>query len=231
MFQFSFANLGISFIMPVFVLNNSIQMPSPELAEADGLLAIGGDLSSDRLLMAYKMGIFPWYNEGEEILWWSPDPRFVLYPNELYVSKSMKKLIDKAIFKVTIDKNFEQVIRNCKGISRSGQEGTWITDEMEQSYIKLYEKGIAHSVEVWDDNELVGGLYGIRLGNIFFGESMFSKKSNASKFGFIHWVRTLQQEGVKIIDCQIPTDHLSSLGAREIPRKAFLHLLRKNLDK
>jgi len=217
--------------MPVFVLNNSIQMPSPELAEADGLLAIGGDLSSDRLLMAYKMGIFPWYNEGEEILWWSPDPRFVLYPNELYVSKSMKKLIDKAIFKVTIDKNFEQVIRNCKGISRSGQEGTWITDEMEQSYIKLYEKGIAHSVEVWDDNELVGGLYGIRLGNIFFGESMFSKKSNASKFGFIHWVRTLQQEGVKIIDCQIPTDHLSSLGAREIPRKAFLHLLRKNLDK
>lgn len=205
-------------------------MPSPELAEADGLLAIGGDLSSDRLLVAYRMGIFPWYNEGEEILWWSPDPRFVLYPNELYISKSMKKLIDKAAFKVTIDENFQQVIRNCKDISRSGQEGTWITDEMEQSYINLHEKGIAHSVEVWDENELVGGLYGIRLGNIFFGESMFSKKSNASKYGFIHWVNFLHQDGVKIIDCQIPTDHLSSLGAKEIPRKAFLHLLRKNLN-
>lgn len=216
--------------MPVFILNNSLQMPSPQLAEADGLLAIGGDLSSERLLQAYKMGIFPWYNEGEEILWWSPDPRFILFPKELYVSKSMKKLIDRKVFKVTFNSNFNDVIRNCKEISRTGQEGTWITDEMEMSYIKLHKKGIAHSVEVWDDDELVGGLYGIRLGSIFFGESMFSKKSNASKFGFIQWVRNLQKEGTVLIDCQIPTDHLTSLGAREIPRKEFLNYLQKYLQ-
>ncbi len=214
--------------MPVFMLDNSLQMPPPELSEADGLLAIGGDLSSSRLLEAYKNGIFPWYNEGEEILWWSPDPRFVLFPNELYVSKSMKKLIDREAFTVTFNKDFKSVIRNCKMISRSGQEGTWITDEMENSYIKLFSEGIAHSVEVWDKEDLVGGLYGIRLGKVSFGESMFSKKSNASKFGFIKWVRKLQDEGTKLIDCQIPTDHLRSLGAKEISRKAFLHLLHIN---
>jgi leucyl/phenylalanyl-tRNA--protein transferase len=216
--------------MAVYMLNNSILMPPPELSEADGLLAIGGDLSSSRLVGAYKMGIFPWYNEGEEIFWWSPDPRFVLFPDDLKISKSMRKLIERKHFEVSYNKNFEGVIAHCKNISRSGQEGTWITDEMEESYIKLNHEGIAHSIEVWDGEELVGGLYGLKIGKVFFGESMFSLKSNASKFAFIHWVKKLQVEGCKIIDCQIATEHLRSLGANEIPRKRFLKILKNNIE-
>jgi len=216
--------------MPVYLLNKSLQMPSPELAEADGLIAIGGDLSSDRLLIAYKMGIFPWYNEGEDILWWSPDPRFVLFPEELKVSKSMRRVIAKEEFSVSVNKDFESVIENCRTINRNGQEGTWITPEMKKAYIDLKEQGFAKSIEVWCDNELVGGLYGILLGKVFFGESMFSLKSNASKFGFIHWVGLLKDLGVKIIDCQIQTEHLRSLGAKDIARSDFLAIIRQNIN-
>lgn len=215
--------------MPVFILNKSLQMPSPELSEADGLLAIGGDLSSERLIEAYKMGIFPWYNEEEEILWWSPDPRFVLYPDKIKVSKSMRKLILKNTFKVSFNSSFSEVISSCKAISRRDQEGTWITDEMEDAYTKLHNKGIAMSVEVWKEDNLVGGAYGLRLGNVFFGESMFSKESNASKYGFILLVEKLHKEGVVLIDCQQETDHLRTLGAQAIKRKLFLQILRENI--
>ena len=215
--------------MPVFILNKSIQMPSPELSEADGLLAIGGDLSIERLMEAYKMGIFPWYNQEEEILWWSPDPRFVLYPNEIKVSKSMRKLLQKNTFRVSFNTAFAEVISSCKEISRKDQNGTWITDEMEEAYTKLHKNGIAKSVEVWNGEELVGGAYGLKLGNIFFGESMFSKESNASKFGFIRLVEKLQTEGIVLIDCQQETDHLRSLGAQAIKRSIFLKILRENI--
>lgn len=215
--------------MPVFILNKSIQMPSPELSEADGLLAIGGDLSKERLIESYKMGIFPWYSPGEEILWWSPDPRFVLYPNKLKISKSMQRLLQKKVFRVSFNSAFAQVISACKAIQRKGQDGTWITDEMELAYTELFKDGIAQSVEVWNGKDLVGGAYGLKLGNIFFGESMFSKESNASKYGFIHLVENLQKEGVVLIDCQQETDHLGSLGAEAQDRKLFLQILRENI--
>lgn len=214
--------------MPVFILNNSIQMPSPELAEEDGLLAIGGDLSSERLINAYKMGIFPWFNQGEEILWWSPDPRMVLFPSELKISKSMKQLLKKEKFELSFNKNFEEVISSCSSISRKGQDGTWISNEMKAAYCELNRLGIAKSVEVWNDNELVGGLYGLEIGSVFFGESMFSLESNASKFGFIKWVENLRKRGFVMIDCQQDTPHLRSLGAKTIERSTFLSLLRKH---
>ena len=204
-------------------------MPSPELAEADGLLAIGGDLSPERLIKAYKMGIFPWYNQDEEILWWSPDPRFVLFPKELKVSKSMEKLLKNERFHVTFNTAFDKVINACKNRLRKDQDGTWITDEMEAAYIKLHQEGYAQSVEVWEGKVLVGGLYGIRIDAIFFGESMFSQVSNASKYGFIVWVNKLEKEGVKLIDCQQETDHLASLGARNIKRIEFNQILRDQI--
>jgi len=193
----------------------------------DGLLAMGGDLSTERLLLAYKNGIFPWY-EGDVPLWWCPDPRFVLFPDELKVSRSMRKLFRKNVFEFTINEAFEDVIHHCKNVKRVGQSGTWITDEVEQAYITLHKKGIAHSAEVWLNNELVGGVYGVRLGNIFFGESMFSLVNNASKFAFINYIHQLQKENVVLIDCQVYTEHLESLGARMIPRKEFTKLLIKN---
>ncbi len=205
-------------------------MPSPELADPDGLLAIGGDLSAERLINAYKNGIFPWFNEDEQIMWWSPDPRFVLFPDDLIVSTSMRKLIRKNAYNVTFNKAFKAVINACKTIKRKGEQGTWITDQMEKAYTDLHKLGIAHSVEVWDGENLVGGLYGIRFGKIYFGESMFSKKSNASKFGFIRWVEKLKNEGVVLLDCQIANDHVRSLGASEIPRKDFLRIIRENID-
>jgi leucyl/phenylalanyl-tRNA--protein transferase len=213
--------------MPVFILNNSMQMPSPELAEADGLLAIGGDLSPERLINAYKMGIFPWFNQGEEILWWSPDPRMVLFPNELKISNSMKQLIKKEKFKVSFNENFEKVISACASIDRKGQDGTWITAKMIEAYSELHRRGIAKSVEVWRGKDLVGGLYGLEIGSIFFGESMFSLESNASKFGFIKWVEHLKTKGIVMIDCQQETPHLKSLGAKAIERSVFLSLLRR----
>lgn len=212
--------------MPLFALDKTLVFPPVHLAESDGLLAIGGDLSPERLLLAYQSGIFPWY-EGDHILWWSPDPRFVLFPKELVVSKSMKGLIRKQAFQFTINTAFADVITHCKKITRKDQDGTWITDEVREAYIDLFHKGFAQSAEAWQNGELVGGLYGVRLGNIFFGESMFSKTSNASKFAFILFVQQLMREGVKIIDCQVYTEHLESLGARMIPRQSFIDILNR----
>ena len=210
--------------MPLFVLEKELSFPPVHLAEPDGLLAIGGDLSQERLLLAYKMGIFPWY-EGEHILWWSPDPRFVLFPKELKVSKSMNQLLKKKEFTFTVNKSFNEVLNNCKTISRKGQVGTWITDEVKKAYTLLHKNGYAHSAEVWKDGKLVGGLYGIKMGKVFFGESMFSDESNASKYAFINYIRQLQTEGIELIDCQVYTEHLESMGASMIDRTEFINLL------
>jgi leucyl/phenylalanyl-tRNA--protein transferase len=215
--------------MPLFALDNAIRFPPVNLAEPDGLLAIGGDLSVERLLLAYSKGIFPWY-ENKDILWWCPDPRFVLFPESLKVSKSMQKLLKEEIFTFTINKSFEQVIGACKSTKRKGQSGgTWITDEVQRAYTKLHHLGYAHSAEVWLNGELAGGVYGIRLGNVFFGESMFSNVSNASKYAFIRYVNQLKSEGVRLIDCQVYSKHLKSLGAEMIPRTHFINLLGKLL--
>lgn len=210
--------------MPLHILNEQIKFPPVEDALEDGLLAIGGDLSEQRLLLAYKNGIFPWY-EGDVPLWWCPDPRFVLFPEELKVSKSMKQLLKKNAFTFTVNKAFGAVIHHCKETKRNEQFGTWITDEVENAFIKLHLAGFAHSAEAWKGNKLVGGLYGVRLGNLFFGESMFSLVSNASKYAFISYVDLLQKENVALIDCQVYTAHLESLGARMIARKDFIALL------
>jgi len=212
--------------LPVFTLDKELYFPPVSLAEPDGLLAIGGDLSPERLLLAYKRGIFPWY-EGEYILWWSPDPRFILTPGELKISKSMNVLLKKDAFEFTINKAFERVIRHCKNIKRPGQRGTWITDEVEAAYIRMHQLGYAISAETWQEGALVGGAYGLKLGKIFFGESMFSEISNSSKYAFIKLIQQLRQEGVALIDCQVYTEHLESLGARMIPRNEFIQRLKK----
>lgn len=210
--------------MPLHALDSTLWFPPVEDAMEDGLLAMGGDVSVERLLLAYRQGIFPWY-DGDTPLWWSPDPRFVLYPEKLKVSKSMELLIRKKAFRFSVNEAFPAVIRSCKELQRPGQDGTWITDELETSLIQLHKMGYAHSAEAWLGQELVGGLYGIRLGKLFFGESMFSKASNASKFAFIHFVQQLKKEEVHLIDCQVYTAHLESLGAEMIPRKAFIAAL------
>jgi leucyl/phenylalanyl-tRNA--protein transferase len=211
--------------MPLYVLDNNLWFPPINEALNDGLLAIGGDLSVERLLLAYRKGIFPWF-DGDVPMWWSPDPRFVLFPEELKVSKSMKVLLKRNAFEFTIDKAFSEVIKACKEKEREGQNGTWITDDVEASYIQLHREGFAHSAEVWVNNTLVGGLYGVRLNNVFFGESMFSHVSNASKYAFIKYVGQLRQEGVQLIDCQVYTEHLESLGARMIKRQEFMYELK-----
>lgn len=217
--------------MPLYLLDNELWFPPVEEALDDGLLAVGGDLSVDRLLLAYKSGIFPWFSDDEPPMWWCPDPRFVLFPPELKVSKSMKQVIRKNEFEFRVNTAFSEVIANCASMPREGQDGTWITSEIEDAYTELHRLGYAHSAEAWQGDELVGGLYGIRLGNIFFGESMFSKKSNASKFAFIKWVELLQRQGVVLIDCQVFTEHLESLGARMIGRGEFIGMLEKgNLE-
>jgi leucyl/phenylalanyl-tRNA--protein transferase len=213
----------------MFILDHNIVFPAVEEADNEGLLAIGGDLSTERLLLAYRMGIFPWYNEDEPICWWCPDPRFVLYPAELRVSKSMQTILNNGSFRFTINKAFEKVISNCKTVPRKEQDGTWIQPEVIDAYTKLQQLGYAVSAEAWQQGELVGGLYGVLLGNIFFGESMFSKKSNASKFAFINFVKHLQKQGIKLIDCQVYTAHLESLGARMIDRKLFTAILAKEI--
>lgn len=215
--------------MPLFQLPDEPLFPPPHLAEPDGLLALGGDLSMERLLEAYSQGIFPWYSRKEPILWWSPDPRFVLWPAELKVSKSMRKVLRDGQFDLSLDRDFRAVIHACQEIPRPGQRGTWITEEMLEAYCQLHELGYAHSVEVWQAGTLVGGLYGISLGRSFFGESMFARVSNASKAGFIHLVRTLDAAGFDLIDCQVHTEHLESLGATLIPRKTFLTALQNSL--
>jgi leucyl/phenylalanyl-tRNA--protein transferase len=212
--------------MALFALDKELIFPPVHLAEPDGLLAIGGDLSTPRLLLAYQNGIFPWY-EGEHILWWCPDPRFVLVPSELKVSKSMQQLLKREAFQFTINKAFSQVISSCKTIPRRGQHGTWITEEIREAYTRLHFEGYAHSAEVWLDDELVGGLYGVRLGKMFFGESMFARVSNASKYAFISYVQHLKTEGVQLIDCQVYTEHLESLGARMLSRQVFMQMLKR----
>jgi len=212
------------------ILTKEIKFPNVNQANEDGILAIGGDLSVERLTLAYKSGIFPWFNEGEPIIWYAPEDRMVLFPKELKISKSMKQILKKDVFKITFNQNFENVIANCKNVYREGQGGTWITDEMEQAYIKLHKQGIAKSIEVWLNDKLVGGLYGIDLKtqgvSVFCGESMFSLVSNASKIAFIHLTQKLEKENYKIIDCQVYNKHLASLGAREIIRNEFLKYLK-----
>jgi leucyl/phenylalanyl-tRNA---protein transferase len=212
----------------MFLLTKELFFPPVDVADEDGLLAIGGDLSTERLLLAYRSGIFPWYNEDEPICWWSPDPRFVLYPQELKLSNSMKSVLRNGKFRFTINRAFTQVIQNCKTISRKSQDGTWISPAMQKAYTILHEQGFAQSAETWMDGKLVGGLYGIRLGKIFFGESMFSLESNASKFAFINYVQQLQKENILLIDCQLHTPHLESLGAKMIPRELFTRILAAN---
>jgi leucyl/phenylalanyl-tRNA---protein transferase len=201
----------------------------PPVSEADeeGILAVGGDLTVERLQLAYKSGIFPWFNEGEPILWWSPDLRMVLFLDELVVSKSMRNILNRNQFKVTFNQNFKDVISNCQKIKRDGQNGTWISNEMINAYCNLHENGIAKSVEVWQDEVLVGGLYGIDLGHVFCGESMFSKVSNASKTAFIALVEYLKNNNYKLLDCQVYNPHLESLGCREIDREEFMSILKK----
>ena len=211
------------------MLKTDLWFPDVEESTEEGIVAMGGDLSAERLILAYSKGIFPWYSSDKSpILWWSPDPRFVLFPENLIVSKSMRPYFNQNKFKVTWDQNFEDVIKNCQKIDREDQLGTWITNKMLAAYIQLHKKGYAHSVEVWLDNELVGGLYGISLGKVFFGESMFAKVSNASKFGFISLVNQLKQKGFLLIDCQQETKHLESLGANAIKRKDFIDILNHN---
>lgn len=214
--------------MPLYALTQKLWFPPVTDAQGDGLLAMGGDLSTDRLLLAYRSGIFPWY-DGEIPLWWCPDPRFVLLPADLKISKSMQALEKKGQFRFTTNTVFEEVIGACKSLQRKGQDGTWITDEMEAAFIELHHKGIAWSAEAWENGVLVGGLYGIRMGRIVFGESMFTHKSNASKYAFIQYVKQLKKEGVVLIDCQVYTEHLESLGAAMIPRKIFIDLLEKHI--
>ena len=210
----------------MYFLTQELFFPPVSHANRDGILAIGGDLSPERLQLAYKSGVFPWFEEGEPIYWWSPNPRMVLFLDELVVSKSMRNILNRNIFKVTFNQNFRDVISNCQKIKREGQNGTWITNDMIEAYCKLNEMGIAKSVEVWQNQELVGGLYGIDLGSVFCGESMFSKVSNASKVAFIALANQLKNGNYKILDCQVYNEHLESLGCREIPREDFMELLK-----
>ena len=209
---------------------DDISFPDPELYDSeDGLMAFGGDLKPERLWFAYQIGLFPWYNEGEEILWWCPDPRFVLFPNEIKISKSMKKILRDEVFEFTENKRFEEVMRNCKTLERKDQDGTWINEQLIESFVKLHNYGKAKSFEVWQNEELVGGFYGILVGNVFCGESMFSKVSNASKAGFIHFTTKYQHQW-ELIDCQIHSEHLESLGAKMIPKNDYLNILKQQIS-
>lgn len=207
-------------------LDDEIWFPTYDCADESGIIAVGGDLSTERLELAYKLGIFPWFNPDDPIIWWFPNPRFVLFPNELHVSKSMKKVLRDEIFTITENQDFESVIDNCSKIHRKGQGESWITDEMREAYINLHQKGMAKSVEVWQNNELVGGFYGVDCGHVFCGESMFAKVSNASKAGFITFVQKYKDQ-FELIDCQVYTQHLESLGAKEIDANLFLEILHK----
>ena len=211
--------------MPIYQLTDDYDFPDPEGAE-DGIVAIGGDLNPERIIEAYLSGIFPWYNPNEPIIWWSPDPRCVLFPQEVKVSKSMRQLFKKQFYKVTFDQKFSSVIQNCADLRYENRDDTWLNEKMIASYTLLHEMGIAHSVEVWNDqDELVGGLYGLAMGKCFFGESMFFTQANASKYGFIGLVQKLIENGFELIDCQVHNAHLESLGATMIPRNIFLSLL------
>ena len=209
------------------ILTNHIIFPKVSQADENGMLAIGGDLSVERLLCAYRNGIFPWYNEDEPIIWWSPDPRCVLYPDKLRVTKSMKQVLQNGRFRFTVNKAFPKVINACKTVDRKDGLGTWINQDIVDAYTKLHEAGYALSAETWREGKLVGGLYGIKIGNVFFGESMFSTESNASKFAFINLVNQLKKNGLQLIDCQQKTEHLISLGAEMVTRSDFIQLINK----
>jgi len=215
--------------MPVFRLTGELLFPDPSLAEEGGLLAVGGDLGTERLLLAYSMGIFPWYDEGSPILWWSPDPRLVLRPSDLRVSRSLRQTLKKGLYSVTFDRAFRDVIRLCAETPRRGEAGTWITQEMMEAYAGLHEAGYAHSVESWRDGGLAGGLYGVALGGVFFGESMFSLRPDASKAALVVLAERLSLLQVELIDCQVTTGHLLRMGAFEMPRAEFLEVIRRNL--
>jgi leucyl/phenylalanyl-tRNA--protein transferase len=215
--------------MPVYLLSDDLIFPSPKLAAREGLLAVGGDLSQRRLLLAYQMGIFPWYSENEPIMWWSPDPRLILYPAQLRISKSLRRTINKGLFTLTMDQAFEVVIKACAQSRTYANEGTWIVDEMISAYCKLHQSGLAHSVEAWLGDQLAGGLYGVSIGRCFFGESMFTHISNASKVAFVALVKHLRALKFDLIDCQVSTPHLLNFGAREISRAQFLDELAQAL--
>jgi len=217
--------------MPVFRLTRELAFPPVEMSEPEGLLAVGGDLSVERLLLAYRNGIFPWYSEGYPILWWSPDPRLVLFPDELKVSRSLRQTIKKNIYKVTMDTAFDEVIARCAEVHRADDGGTWITDEMRLAYMDLHRAGHAHSVEAWRDGDLVGGLYGVSIGAAFFGESMFHTAPDASKVALVYLVEHLKGKGFELIDCQVTTDFFKRMGAREVPREEFLKLLGQAVKK
>ena len=210
----------------ILELTDDLVFPAVELAEPSGLLAVGGDLSVERLLLAYRSGIFPWYSEGQPILWWSPDPRFVLFPDRLKVSASLQRVMKSGKFTVTFDRDFPAVVSSCRTVKRKHEDSTWITPAMQQAYVRLHEAGHAHSVEVWLDQRLVGGLYGVVVGNSFCGESMFAHERDASKVALVALVRKPLPEGLELIDCQVPTPHLRSMGAEEMPRSAFIRRLR-----
>lgn len=212
----------------MYYLSPALFFPPVSQANQDGILAVGGDLTPERLQLAYKSGIFPWFEDDEPIIWWSPNPRMVLFLDELIISKSMRNILNRNIFSVTFNQNFRDVISNCQNIERDGQNGTWITNDMIEAYCKLHQLGIAKSIEVWQDAVLVGGLYGIDLGHVFCGESMFSKVSNASKTAFIALVNQLKKEDYKLLDCQVYNPHLESLGCREIKRDDFINILTDN---
>ena len=210
------------------LISDVLYFPPVNDATSEGILAVGGDLSSERLLLAYKSGIFPWFNPSEPILWWAPSSRMVLFFEDLIISKSMRNILNRNIFKVTFNQDFKAVISNCRSIKREGQNGTWISDEMIEAYCNLHKLGIAKSVEVWQNEELVGGLYGIDLGNVFCGESMFSKVSNASKVAFISLANQLKNDNYKVLDCQVYNEHLESLGCNEIDREDFMKILNED---
>ncbi len=210
--------------MPVFRLGRELVFPDPELADPDGLLAVGGDLSVDRLLLAYRLSIFPWFDQPP-ILWWSPNPRLVLFPDELKVSRSLRSTIRKKTFEIRVDTAFREVVSACASIKRAHEDGTWITSGIVDAYSALHDRGHAHSIESWSEGQLVGGLYGVCLGRCFFGESMFSHRPDASKMALVRLVEIVKQRNIDLIDCQVTTEHLVSLGAREIPRSEFLQLI------
>jgi len=212
--------------VPVFALSQDLSFPAPEWAEPDGLLAMGGDLCPERLLLAYSLGIFPWFNPGDPLLWWSPDPRCVIEPSAIRVSTSLRKVLRRGRFSLTFDQAFAAVISACRETRLARGEGTWLGDEMVDAYQRLHHSGFAHSVEVWEEKELVGGLYGVVLGRCFFGESMFHRRTDASKIGLVGLARRLAEKQFELIDCQLPNPHLFSLGAKEISRAEFLKRLR-----
>lgn len=217
--------------MTVFRLTDELAFPPADFADDEGLLAVGGDLSTERLLVAYRNGIFPWYSGGQPILWWSPNPRMILWPEELHVSRSLKRVVKRGVFRVTADTAFEEVVYGCATTPRRGERGTWITPAMHHAYCALHHEGYAHSMECWEGDALAGGLYGVALGGCFFGESMFTRQTNASKVAMVHLAAALVEWDFDFVDCQLSNPHLDFLGAQEIPRRQFLELLRDGLRK